>query len=82
MQRVSRPSQLPGTEVGLTALLVQISEDEKQQNRDESRDQNRRNDNTVHRAVERHLWPNLLGQFKGGNSALMFSYRAPEHNKI
>ena len=52
MQRVEGPSPLPRTEVGLPALLVEISKDEEEQNRDETRDYNRRDDYTVHRAGE------------------------------
>ena len=52
VQRVSGPGQLPRAEVRLPALLVQISKDEKQQNRDKSRNQNRRDNNTVHRVGE------------------------------
>src|SRR6202158_1366044 len=50
VQRVSGPGQLPRAEIGLPALLVQISKDEKEQDRDKARDQNRRNYYTVHRA--------------------------------
>ena len=38
VQRVSGPGQLPRAEVGLPALLVEIGKDEKEQNRDKTRD--------------------------------------------
>src|SRR5579872_4802030 len=52
MQRICGPCELPGAEVRLTALFVQICEDEKQQYGNESGNDGRCNDNTVHRAFE------------------------------
>src|SRR5579864_6405657 len=72
MQRVGSPCQLPRAEVGLTALLVQICEDEEQQDGNEPWDDRRCDDNTIHR-VGVYRWPESPARFRGKTCGSMIS---------
>src|SRR5580700_2776430 len=71
MQRIGCPRQLPGAEIRLPALLIQVGEDQEQQHRDQSRNHHHADDDAVHEAwrtlpaeidrrLRRRLIPNVF----------------------
>src|SRR5262249_48882517 len=60
MQRVSCPSHLPGAKIILAALLVKISENQKEQQSNKARDDNRADSDTIH---DRQTTPVALNVF-------------------
>ena len=82
MQRVSSPRELPRPEVRLTTLLVKICKDEEQQDGNESGDDGRCDDNTIHRVGGKQL-ARVAGSLSGEISVVpSFHNSTSELNRI
>src|SRR6266851_8598188 len=71
VQRVGGPSQLPGPEIRLPALLVQIGKYQEQQERDHSWQDHRADDNAIHELTDTNP-SSLARQPMWGNASLWF----------
>ncbi len=78
MERISSPAQLPGAEIRLPALLVQVREHEKQQQGYNARQDQSADDDGIHEMTD--TTPSSVA--RGEDSTLMVAHVPEENNNF